>query len=122
MRRRRAVVGLVALALAAGVIVAIWPRGPRPCRETFEQVRTGMTYDEGCATVGAPPGVYSRRPDYPISMSGGPEISHETWVAADSTLHVAFDTEADRAVVMGIYDPPPDPRSFFQRLRARLGL
>jgi hypothetical protein len=53
------IVGLVVLPAAAVLVVALWPRDPRPCRATFEQVRDGMTYDEVCATVGGPPGDYS---------------------------------------------------------------
>jgi hypothetical protein len=81
-----------------------------------------MTRDEVCRLVGVPPGVYSRRLEYPLLTSGGPEISHETWTAADSTLYVAFDTEADRAIGVGVFDPPPDNRPLLERLRARLGL
>src|SRR3954451_12962545 len=111
MRRRRVIIGLVVLSVVGGAMVALWPRGHRPCRVTFEQVRNGMTYEEVCGLVGAPPGMYSSRPDYPICMSGGPEISHKTWVAGDSTLYVAFDTETNRAVVLGVFDPPTDNRS-----------
>jgi hypothetical protein len=122
MKWRRVVVGLVVLALVAVLAVALWPRGPRPCRATFEQVREGMTYDEVCATVGGPPGVYSTRLDWPVIRSGPPELSHKEWVAADSKLYVIIDRVADRAIVVAIYEPPPDNRSPWDRLRDRLGL
>jgi hypothetical protein len=61
------VVGLVVLALVAVLTASLWPRGHRPCRATFEQVRVGMTYEEVCATVGGPP-----RDQWNGPMTAGP--------------------------------------------------
>ena len=120
MKRRRVVVGLVLLALAGVLAVALWPHGPRPCRETFEQVREGMTYAEVCATVGGPPGAYT---DGPKSVPYFDQTygTYELWLAADGTLRVYFD-RTERAYCVDILGPPPDTRSHLQRLLDRLGL
>src|SRR5262245_39655502 len=117
MRRRRVVVGLVVLALVAVLVVALWPRGTRPCRETFELVREGMTYDEVCATVGGPPGAYTRRPYIPLL--GGAHDCRVQWAADDVELIVWFDDD-QRAYKVMVFDPMPDDRPLLVRLRYRL--
>jgi hypothetical protein len=120
MRRRRVVVGLVVLALVAVAAVALWPRGPRPCRATFEQVQYGRTFEEVCATVGGPPGDYSD--GYSCMMwMGGPRAGR-TWLSDDGELYAEFDAtgrvthaHADRAC-RGIKPP------LWDRMLARLGL
>jgi hypothetical protein len=120
MRRRRWL-ALVVAAVAAVALSLLWPRGPRPCRATFEQVQKGMSYAEVCATVGGPPGAYGGLPGAYLS-SGPPTHSAELWWAADSTLYVTFDTETDEAIAVSVNDPQPDNRSLWDRLRAQLGL
>ena len=119
MRRRRIIAGLVVLALA-GVAVALWPRGPRPCRATFEQVREGMTYDDVCATVGGPPGDYSGGTRFGLIDLNGPPIT--IWTAGDSELLVDFgyDGRVAWAEVIEVSDIPRPP--LIDRLRAWLGL
>jgi hypothetical protein len=118
------VVGLVVLALAATTAYVLWPRGPRPCRETFEQVREGMTYDEVCATVGGPPGDYTdgRSLVYRVSVSMYRFPDRELWAAEDSTLIVDFEDDG-RSYRVLVSDPVPVPRApLLDRLRARVGL
>ena len=122
MRRRRVIVGLVVLVGLALAVAALRPRGPQPCRATFDQVRVGMTYDEVCAAVGGPPGDYSRGE----SWWGGYGVKfwgYEGWLGPDAQLMVRFDDagRADRVAVVGCmrYLSEPD---FWDRLRARLGL
>jgi hypothetical protein len=122
MRGRRVIAGLVAVALAFLLTVALRPRGPQPCRMTFEQVREGMTFDEVCATVGGPPGDYSRGE----SWWGGHGVKFcgcEGWLGPDAQLMVRFDPDgrADRVSVVGCERCVSKP-SFLDRLRARLGL
>jgi hypothetical protein len=116
MRRRRVIAGLVVLALVGVAAVMLWPRGPRPSRATFEQVREGMTFEEVCATVGGPPGDYS---------DGGVSTIHthwhppDMWWAEDGVLGVRFGDDG-RAWQVIVTDGLPLSRWF--RLRARLGL
>lgn len=121
MRRRWVVAGLVVV--VSVVAVVFWPRGPQPCRATFEQVREGMTFEDVCATVGGPPGVYSSRSRYTFASAPPPAgCSHHEWRAADQVLYVVFDARTGAAVFVHRFDPPPDGRGFLQRLRDRLGL
>jgi hypothetical protein len=87
MKRRRVIVVVVVLALVA-VVAVFWPRGPRPCRATFEQVRDGMTREEVAATVGAPPGDYTGHDVCLVDDGDG-----ETWTANDASLVVAYGPE-----------------------------
>jgi hypothetical protein len=123
MKRRRVVIGLVMLALAGAAIYALVPRGPRPCRETFEQVQEGMTYDEVCATVGGPPDDYApglRRisPTGTLVYGGA-----RAWWSEDARLLVYYD-ESGRVEYREVCEVIclPDSRTFLERLRDRLGL
>jgi hypothetical protein len=115
MRRKRVIVGLVALA-TVGAVVAFWPRGPKPCRETFEQVRVGMARDKVIATVGSLPRPYydgtdrARFFDFPY---------WDAWDGGDCALLVWYD-QNDHVSWRAIHDIPPDKRPFFGRLRDRL--
>jgi hypothetical protein len=111
-------VSLVVL-VAVVALAAFWPRGARPGRATFEQVRKGMSFAEVCATVGGAPGIYGGE-QVPYFLSGPPTFSHEFWFATDSTLYVIFDTETDEAIAVQVDDPPPDNRSLWERIRARV--
>jgi hypothetical protein len=122
MKRRLVVIGLGALALATVLSVVLWPRGPRPCRATFDQVRGGMTFDEVCATVGPAPGDYLTKK--PMIFPTSPMIYEhaQVWTADDGCLIVYLDgsgrvEHAQVAEVICLADPP-----FWSRLRARLGL
>ena len=125
MRRRRVIVGLAVLAVPVAA-VALWPRGPRPCRETFEQVREGMAFEEVCATVGGPPGDYTGRPRAvpngmvlplpPFLLPGGPP---EVWIGEDGELIAWFDP-GGQVVQANVYPVGRPP--FWSRLLARLGL
>jgi hypothetical protein len=129
MRRKRVIVGLAVLALVAAAAMLAWPRDPRPCRATFEQVRAGMTLEEVEAIVGGPPGVYTDRP-VPITFlsvgfiagSSYTEVHRiHQWAADDGTLEVFIGRDG-RAALVSVDDPLPDTRPFIQRLRSRLGL
>jgi hypothetical protein len=117
MRRRRIVVGLVLLALA-GVAVVFWPRPPRPCLDTFDRVRVGMTREEVYATVGEP-----LRTDLRPPWAGGGLYDDDFgyWQADDGTpMWVCFrrDFVAKPPVVFEV----APRRSFWDRMCARLGL
>jgi hypothetical protein len=121
MKRRRVIVGLVGLALVAVVGAALWPRGPQPCRATFEQVREGMTYDEVCATVGGPPGPYGDGFAV-ISIDTDAKRLPSMWWADDGVLAVEFGSDG-RAYNVQFIEPLLTAKpSWFDRLRARLGL
>jgi outer membrane protein assembly factor BamE (lipoprotein component of BamABCDE complex) len=121
MRRRRVIAGLVVLAIVTVAAVALWPRGPRPCRATFEQVREGMTNDEVCATVGGPPGSYTDA-FYYVEIDSDAERLPSMWCADDAVLAVDFGIDG-RAVRIDLMEPDVFYRpSLFDRLRARLGL
>jgi hypothetical protein len=122
MRRRRAIGGLVALALAGVAAVALWPRSPRPCRATFAQIRKGMAYEEVCATVGAPPGTYSDRVVPLLGLAHAGWTYDRRWTAHDGGMLVTFRERDDTVEFVCVADPLPDHRSFVQRLRARIGL
>ena len=117
MRRRRVIVGLVGLALAAGLVVWFWPRPTGPRLATFQQVQPGMTPAEVQTTVGGPPGDYT---DLGFTYALPPPGT-EFWVANDGMLTVTYG-EDGRAVIV-VAEPLALPRSvFWDRLRARLGL
>ena len=121
MGRRRVVVGLVVLALVGVATVALWPRGPRPCRETFEQVREGMTYEEVCATVGGPPGDYTGGTRVGLIDINGP-ATFAIWTATDGELLADFDYDSRVAwaEVIDVSEVPRPP--LLARLLNRLGL
>jgi hypothetical protein len=123
MKSRRVIVGLVVLVLVGVAAVALRPCGPRPCRATFEQVREGMTYENVCATVGGPPGVYSSRSRYTfVSVPPPAGCRHYEWRADDEVLYVVFDASTGAAVFAHRFDPPRDGQSLLQWVRDRLGL
>jgi hypothetical protein len=115
-RRYAAVVVIVGLAVT---VVATWPRGPRPCRATFEQVLEGMTFAEVCATVGGPPGDYARGD---VICSSMVYEKGSAWWTDDAELCVHFDAQgrADLVSVGGVisFRKP----SVIERLRDWLGL
>jgi hypothetical protein len=119
MKRRRVVVGLGVLALVGVAAYVVWPRGPQPCRETFERVRDGMTYEEVCATVGGP----SRdRLNGPMTAGSGDSVTYagaDVWWAGDAGLAVYYDGsgQAARVQVFEVAHP-----SAWSRLRDWLGL
>jgi hypothetical protein len=126
MRRRpRATVGLVVLALVGVVAAVLWPSGPRPCRATFKQVREGMSFEEVCATVGAPPGDFT---DGEYHLTGMPFLSlnWRSWRADGVELMIWL--EEDRVTWLSIlplqrhidFERAMSPGPW-NRLRARLG-
>jgi outer membrane protein assembly factor BamE (lipoprotein component of BamABCDE complex) len=121
VRRRVVVVGAIVLAGVA-VTIAVWPRGPRPYRETFEQVREGMTLQKIEAVVGGPPEPYNTIPVIYLCGDSDPR-PYENWTVNDAGLVVYFDENgrAARVIVCDV-KPAPDPRTFLERLRDRLGL
>jgi hypothetical protein len=112
MRRHRAVVGLVVVAVTVVFAIAFWIRGPHPCRTTFEQVREGMTLDEVSATVGRPPGIYTTRTQ--VYAVGGPNDCRQHWAADDAEMIVHFGPDG-RAFQVQVLDPPPDYRGPVRR-------
>ena len=117
MRRRRVIAGLVVLAAAGATVVAVWPRAPRPCLATFEQVREGMTRDEVIATVGGSP---TTAPVPSLQQKLGITVLRDEWRADDGMLRVVFDAD-NRAEFVAVY-ALPRPKTRWGRLRANLGL
>jgi hypothetical protein len=118
MKRRRLVAGVVALSLLVIVGYVFWPRGPRPCLATFQQVREGMTRDEVITVVGGPPGIYTDKLiDGTIYF-----FDCEVWLADDGELWVIFGksgwAETVSARPMQFRARPP----LWIRVRDRLGL
>src|SRR5262249_26145447 len=92
MSRRRFITGLVALDIVACTLADLRPRGPRPCRATFELVRVGMTLEEIVAVVGGPPQPYNTIPvTYEWIGHPDPRWSYENWTVNDAGLIVYFD-------------------------------
>jgi hypothetical protein len=120
MRRRRIIVGVAVLVLAAVGAVLFWPRPPHPCRDTFKQVREGMTFEEVCATVGGPPGDYSDGRSIRVHYME----EDETWLANDSHFGVSFDRRGrvTSRTAHGVVRPTVPRPPFWSRLLARLGL
>jgi hypothetical protein len=110
-RRRVALLGLVDA--SAVVAVILWPRGPRLSRAAFERVHEGMTREEVSATLGRPPGVYTRRPVR--NMVGGVNDCRERWAADDAEIIVFFGPDG-RAFDVRVFDPLPDDRNIRQHL------
>ena len=117
MKRRRWTIMVLVALVAAIAVPTFWPRGPRPCRETIEQVREGTTREEVIATVGGPPGDYTGG----RSLDGW-TVRGEFWIATDGVLQIAFDTDGHAAFVR-TYEPTllPDP-PWWTQLRSRLGI
>jgi hypothetical protein len=86
-RRRLAVFAVLAVVGLGAVKVALRP-WPRPCRETFEQVREGMTREEVLATVGDEPDW--RRCD---PYAAGGVSGEDRWYGPGDTLRVWYDTD-----------------------------
>ena len=120
MGRRRVIVGIAVLALVAVAAAFFWPRGPRPCRATFEQVREGMTAEEVNATVGERPFDSSWFPrNNPAMQDGRPCLVESLWEADDGViLQVLYDVETERVVSVDILPIP----TRWGRIRARFGL
>ena len=94
MRRKRVVVGIVALVAVAVVAVLFWPVR-RPCLATFEQVHKGMTLEEVIRTVGGPPTKSFRN-----TNPGLPEpYNVSEWDGYDGYLYVAFGDDGRAKVV-----------------------
>jgi hypothetical protein len=122
MRHRRwFALALVALTVAVAVSL-LRPRGPQPCRAIFEQVQEGMTREEVIATVGGPPGDYSRGESW-WAPSGVRYWGYEGWLGQDAELMVRFgpDGRADRVCVTNCWQFPSKP-SLWERVCQRLGL
>jgi hypothetical protein len=107
------------MGLALTLVVAaveLWPRGPRPCRATFEQVRDGMAREEVIATVGGPPGDYTSRG---ISLlDDNPQ--NTLWVANDAVLIVTFGP--DERVVEATIGSPISQAPWWAEMRDWLGI
>jgi HAMP domain-containing protein len=125
--RRRAL--LAALSVVAAVSTAaawFWPSPPtRPCRETFERVRVGMTVTEVTAAVGGPP---SRLVGFPAPWANNTppawvnnrprESNYRVWIGSDSILEVHLaDGRVERVVVTD-----RDAPTRWVRLRRQIGL
>ncbi len=120
MKRRRVIVGLVVLAIAGLLLVTFWPRGPRPCRATFEHVREGMTLAEIEAVVGGPPGNYSD--GYHLGLVFYDRPPPTLWTADDGELCVEFSADGWACSVQ-VLDVVALPQpSWLDRFSARLGL
>ena len=120
MRRRRIIfglVGLAALALVVGSAFRWWPNDTRPCLAKFQQVREGMTFEDVCAIVGAPPGDYSRD-GWTLLMVP----NEHYWVADDGLLHVRVDATGRVADVLVEEISQTRWPSWWTRLLDRLGL
>jgi hypothetical protein len=121
-RRRWLILGLIVATVVAPSVV--WAPRPRVTRARFDRVTEGMTRDEMIATVGVPPGDYTTEP-----FVYGPETSlattwrSEQWLCDEAELRVRFgdDGRATWVRVRGQF-LPPIRRSWFDRLRQRLGL
>jgi hypothetical protein len=114
------------LTIAAVIVFAFWPRVPRPCRATFENVRVGMTLAEVCATVGGGPGDFTEGRSLAYITSqvryGRPvEFGRHVWAAEDAFLSVEFDGDRVKSIDIGDPDVVREPL-LLDRLRARLGL
>src|SRR5215212_5698339 len=101
---------LVFIAAGAGLVALESSKPPRPTRETFDRVRTGMTLTEVVETVGEPPG----------KTVGPPGRERRwTWDAPDCHLEVDFDSD-ERVVAVFANSKPRS--SLWQRLRRGFGL
>jgi hypothetical protein len=109
------------LAIVAVLAAMLWPRGPRPCRATFEQVREGMTLEEVCTTVGGPPGRYGDGFAVIEINTDAAELP-AMWWADDGVLAIDFGGDG-RAHGVQVIEPLLASRpTLLARLCARLGL
>lgn len=112
------ILGFVVLTLVTAFATIFWPRGPRPCKETFERLREGMTKQEVYATVGGPPGDYSGGATLPLKTHWHPD---DMWWAKDGVLGVRFD-DAGHAYEVQVTDGVRWPQpSVWSRCRSRFG-
>jgi hypothetical protein len=113
MRRWRTVV-LVMLVVAAWAAFVFWPRGPRPCLATFEQVREGMTREEVVAIVGGPPETF---PDPSLQRKLGLTVLVNEWRAHDGRLRVYYGKDGRAEYVQAL--EMPGNRTDWDRFRDR---
>jgi hypothetical protein len=125
-RRVLLILGALGLLAVVGVLVLVWlPRpGDRITRETFEQIRDGMTLDEVEAIIGAPPGeytttdvIYSEFLGSTIILRGSRDMP--AWEGYQGKIVVFLD--AERKVYCRYFFDPICRESFFDRLRRRIG-
>lgn len=107
-----------AVVVAAVGLTAIGPaQRLQPSRETFVQVKEGMSREQVIATVGGPPGNYSTEWEI-YSENLAPA---ELWACDEVWLEVTFDREG-RAERVRLHDLSPPRTSFLQRVRHWFGL
>jgi hypothetical protein len=71
-----------------GLAIESWPAETRPRLASFERIRIGMTFEEVCASVGWPPGDYSR--DH---WTHAVRDREHYWIADDGLLFVQPDAD-----------------------------
>jgi hypothetical protein len=121
MDRRRVLIALV-VPTVAGLLVAFWPRCPRPCLNTFKLVRVGMTRDEVMRTVGAAPGDYSDGNVVRMPVSYAVLLFSDRWLANDATMYVDFDDDGQAGYVVVQEEIRLPERTFWERFQGRLGI
>lgn len=134
-RRFAAAVGLL-VGLVGGVLIYFTLRAPFEVR-AYDRIRLGMTRADVIATIGQPPGNFSRRPRPTIvqvvpdpvratvANRGAPAAdgATERWRWTDYEIAVSFDPKG-RAVGVNLeqlWDRTPPP-GLFERVRRWLGL
>jgi hypothetical protein len=118
MKRRRVIVGVVVLALVAGV-VCLWAAVPSELTAAdADRVRVGMTLAQVERQLGRPDQIDPRSKSKPAAGPGAVPFGQVArWNAQAGHLIVGLEDEV--VVYVGFYQSPPLPS---QGLRGRLGL
>jgi hypothetical protein len=131
MNRRRLLLGAGALALLglAGVaVVRLAGPSPRINRESYDQIRPGMTRQQVEHIIGAAPGdyrraggraVYFERPELPDPQATTVGLEEEVWIGEEAAILVGFDARGLAADKQFATMPHGD-ETFLDRLRRLL--
>jgi hypothetical protein len=124
MRRKWKLVAVIVLTgLILTFVLPAWLRGPQINKDSFDQIKRGMTRQEVEAILKRPPGDYTDRrvnriADYAVCGAEIPEWSYREWIGDDGIIILAFDEEGRVGYTQFIAVDHWPERTYRERLRA----
>jgi hypothetical protein len=121
-------VALVFLSALWLVIRAGWPRASIVNRQSFDQIKNGMTEAEVIALFGVPPGDYASGTSmYTLvgRVAVPEEVRSSDWTSDEAAIEIAFDRNGrvvSKLFNAGSHMPTPGLLDRFRALLRRIGL